>query len=144
MPVSASRRVSDSPFATPIDGWMDRWCSSAKHYVIQYLDLIPRTLTSFSVKMAAVEIKILNSGKLDSKMSASALELSLELQKLMMQMKSGFMSEDGRGVDYKALTTSEVFQKYVTKTRQLQDVKLATLEKEEKIAFFLNILFNSA
>ena len=94
--------------------------------------------------MAAVEIKILNSGKLDSKMSASALELSLELQKLMMQMKSGFMSEDGRGVDYKALTTSEVFQKYVAKTRQLQDVKLATLEKEEKIAFFLNILFNSA
>ena len=90
-----------------------------------------------------MHVNVLNTGQLDKKDIISAVELSLELQKLMLGMKGSFMSEDGRSVDYKALRTSEVFQKYVGRTKLLQEVDIATLPTREKIAFFLNILIIS-
>ena len=87
------------------------------------------------------EVVILNLGNCKNEEGKSAVQLSSELQKIMLKVKGDFISEDGREVDYKTLKSSEVFQTaFVSKTRQLQMVDMKTLERDEKIAFCINIL----
>ena len=87
------------------------------------------------------EVVILNLGNRKNEGGKSAVQLSSELQKIMLKVKGDFISEDGREVDYKALKLSEVFQTaFVSKARQLQLVDMKTLERDEKIAFCINIL----
>ncbi|KAL9979374.1 hypothetical protein ACROYT_G017028 [Oculina patagonica] len=88
------------------------------------------------------DARVLNAGGQLQENLASAVDLSKELQKLMLKIKGSFITEEGRAVDYTALKKSELFQEYVDRTQALQAVNLGSLERTEKIAFFLNI-YNS-
>jgi len=85
---------------------------------------------------------VLNAGGQLQENSLSALDLSKDLQRLMLKIKGSFITEEGRAVDYSALKESDLFQEYVDRTKALKAVKLGNLEQKEKIAFFLNI-YNS-
>lgn len=83
--------------------------------------------------------QVLNAGGQLQENLISAVDLSKELQKLMLKVKGSFITEEGRAVDYTALKKSELFQEYVDRTQALQAVDLGSLERMEKIAFFLSI-----
>ena len=93
---------------------------------------------------AASNVQILNAGEETKERPreslVSAVELSKELQKLMLKMKGTFITEEGRAVDYTALKDSDLFREYVEITKALKQVDLGSLERTEKIAFFLSIL----
>ena len=91
--------------------------------------------------MAVSEVRILNAGEQPQESLLSAVELSKELQKLMLKIKGNFISEEGRAVDYNALKESDLFREYVDRTKALKAVDLDSLERTEKIAFFLSIFF---
>ena len=48
------------------------------------------------------------------------------------------MREDGKGVSYEAFAQSELFKQYQASTVELMSVDIASLPKDEKIAFFLS------
>lgn len=94
--------------------------------------------------MSAInDARVLNAGGQLQENLASAVDLSKELQKLMLKIKGSFITEEGRAVDYTELKKSELFQEYVDRTQALQAVNLASLERTEKIAFFLSIFYLS-
>ena len=96
------------------------------------------------VQMAAMgeEPRVLNAGERPQESLLTAVELSKELQKLMLKIKGSFISEEGRAVDYSALSESDLFKEYVERTKALKEVDLGSLERLEKIAFFLSILYS--
>ena len=49
------------------------------------------------------------------------------------------LSQDGTFVDYAAMAKSPAFEAYVDATAELQTVDLRELDRDEKIAFFLNV-----
>lgn len=83
----------------------------------------------------------MNAGGQLQESSLSALDLSKELQRLMLKIKGSFITEEGRAVDYNALKESDLFQEYVDRTKALKAVNLRSLEQTEKIAFFLSIFY---
>jgi len=86
---------------------------------------------------------VLNAGGQLQEISLCALDLSKDLQRLMLKIKGSFITEEGRAVDYNALKESDLFQEYVDKTKALKAVNLGILELKEKIAFFLSIFYQS-
>jgi len=90
---------------------------------------------------AVGEVAILNSGDSSLQSLPSAVELSRQLQKLMLNIKGNFISHEGHEVDYAALKDSDLFREYVEKTKILKVVDLGSLERKEKIAFFLSIFY---
>ncbi|XP_077979261.1 uncharacterized protein LOC144434637 [Glandiceps talaboti] len=68
-----------------------------------------------------------------------AVSVSQQLQKSMLRMKGEFMSENGTGVDYKALKTSDIFTAYKIMTQDLIDVNLDSFNRTQKMVFFINI-----
>ncbi|XP_071947353.1 uncharacterized protein [Antedon mediterranea] len=67
-----------------------------------------------------------------------ALEISLDLQRLMLRMKGEFMDDFGQGVDYAKLKTSELFKIYLSKSRELSNADINTLNENQRKAFFIN------
>ena len=57
-------------------------------------------------------------------------------------MKSDYMTDDGKGVDYKSLKESSLLPEYTTLAVNLQSVQLDNLTEKEKMAFFISILFD--
>lgn len=90
---------------------------------------------------AVGEVEILNSGDSSLQSLPSAVELSRQLQKLMLNIKGNFISYEGHEVDYAALKDSDLFREYVDRTKALKVVDLGSLERKEKIAFFLSIFY---
>ena len=90
---------------------------------------------------AVGEVAILNSGDSSLQSLPSAVELSRQLQKLMLNIKGNFISHEGHEVDYNALKDSDLFREYVERTKALKVVDLGSLERKEKIAFFLSIFY---
>ncbi|KAJ7381209.1 hypothetical protein OS493_004810 [Desmophyllum pertusum] len=86
--------------------------------------------------------RILNAGEGLQESLVSAVDLSKELQKLMLKIEGSFITEEGRADDCTALKESDLFREYVVRTQALKVVNLGSLERMEKIAFFLNI-YNS-
>lgn len=86
---------------------------------------------------------VLNVGGQLQENSLSALDLSKDLQRLMLKIKGSFITEEGRAVDYSALKESDLFQEYVDRTKALKAVNLGNLEQKEKIVFFLSIFYDS-
>ncbi|XP_059417138.1 uncharacterized protein LOC132152385 isoform X2 [Carassius carassius] len=68
-----------------------------------------------------------------------ACELSEALRNLILQLYSDHLSEDGKRVDYKAMSRSPFFERYCDLAVHLQRVDLLSLSREEKLAFFINI-----
>ena len=90
---------------------------------------------------AVGDVAILNSGNTSLQSLPSAVELSRQLQKLMLNIKGNFISHEGHEVDYTALKDSNLFREYVDRTKALKVVDLGSLERKEKIAFFLSIFY---
>lgn len=88
---------------------------------------------------ARIGAGILNAGERPQEVLVSAVELSKQLQKLMLKIEGSFITEEGRAVNYTALKESALFKEYVERTHALDAVNLESLEREEKIAFFLSI-----
>ncbi len=102
------------------------------------------SLPAIWANMSAInDAQVLNAGGQVQENLAPAVDLSKELQKLMLKIKGSFITEEGRAVDYTALKKSELFQEYVDRTQALQAVNLGSLERTEKIAFFLSIFYLS-
>jgi len=87
------------------------------------------------------DTRVLNAGGQLQENSLSALDLSKDLQRLMLKIKGSFITEEGRAVDYSALKESDLFQEYVDRTKALKAVNLGNLDQAEKIAFFLSIFY---
>lgn len=87
------------------------------------------------------DTRVLNAGGQLQENSLSALDLSKDLQRLMLKIKGSFITEEGRAVDYSALKESDLFQEYVDRTKALEAVNLENLKQAEKIAFFLSIFY---
>ncbi|RDD47850.1 Glutaredoxin-1 [Trichoplax sp. H2] len=69
----------------------------------------------------------------------SASEVGEDLRRLILKTYSKYLSNDGKKIDYKGIAESQEFQEYRRAAAELQRVNVATLSKEEKLAFFINI-----
>ncbi|XP_030198445.1 uncharacterized protein zgc:152951 isoform X2 [Gadus morhua] len=67
-----------------------------------------------------------------------AAELSSIMREIVLKLFSDHLSADGKRVDYKAMKVSPLFERYCDMAVQLQRVELASLTREEKLAFFIN------
>ena len=62
-----------------------------------------------------------------------------DLRARILSMYDEHLSQDGTFVDYAAMAKSPAFEAYVDATAELQTVDLRELDRDEKIAFFLNV-----
>lgn len=67
-------------------------------------------------------------------------EVAAKVQKLMLQLKGNFMTDDGQGVDYSGLRESELFREYQDQCQQLSHVDVGKMADSQKKAFFISIL----
>ncbi|XP_070694317.1 uncharacterized protein [Pempheris klunzingeri] len=81
----------------------------------------------------------LNAGQTAACSPIQASELSLLLRELILKLFSEHLSADGKCVDYKAMSVNPAFERYCELAIQLQRVELLSLNREEKLAFFINI-----
>ncbi|XP_050975795.1 uncharacterized protein zgc:152951 isoform X3 [Labeo rohita] len=75
----------------------------------------------------------------ENNLDSDACELSEALRNLILKLYSDHLSEDGKTVDYKAMSRSLYFERYCDLAVQLQRVELLSLSREEKLAFFINV-----
>ncbi|XP_052461463.1 uncharacterized protein LOC128019508 isoform X1 [Carassius gibelio] len=75
----------------------------------------------------------------DAEVDGAACALSEALRNLILKLYSDHLSEDGKRVDYKAMSRSPFFERYCDLAVHLQRVDLLSLSREEKLAFFINI-----
>ena len=62
-----------------------------------------------------------------------------DLRARILSMYDEHLSRDGTFVDYAAMAQSPAFEAYVDATAELQTVDLRELDRDEKIAFFVNV-----
>ena len=84
------------------------------------------------------DIKILNEPFKERQCAKPALDVSKDLQRFMLRLRS----EDGKAVDYVQLKKSPLFSQYEQQARDISNIDLTTLNEEEKCAFFISILSN--
>jgi len=65
--------------------------------------------------------------------------ISQTIRKLTLKLFAEFLSEDGKYVDYKGMSTSPLWDKFKTLVTQLQRIEIASLSSDERLAFFINI-----
>ncbi|CAL8371111.1 unnamed protein product [Arctogadus glacialis] len=80
----------------------------------------------------------LNAGQTAACTPLQAAELSSIMREIVLKLFSDHLSADGKRVDYKAMKVSPLFERYCDMAVQLQRVELASLTREEKLAFFIN------
>lgn len=68
------------------------------------------------------------------------LDISLKLQRSMLQLKGHHMTEDGHGIDYERLRESELFREYIDLSTRLVTCDPSSLDHTHKMAFFISIL----
>ena len=87
------------------------------------------------------EKRVLNSARDDAGGAPRPPDsLSLELQRTMLRMRGEYMSPDGKGVDYAALTKSELFTHYLQLAGELVHCDISEQSQAERKAFFISIL----
>ncbi|XP_073768272.1 uncharacterized protein isoform X1 [Danio rerio] len=74
-----------------------------------------------------------------SETDGAGCELSETLRNLILKLYSDHLSENGKTVDYKAMSRSLYFERYCDLAVRLQRVELLSMSREEKLAFFINI-----
>ncbi|XP_059172574.1 uncharacterized protein LOC131953421 isoform X1 [Physella acuta] len=85
------------------------------------------------------ETDALNNGPVSDCLPKTANEVGELLRKMVLNLYSVFLSQDGKAVDYEGIKASEEFQLYKTMTRELIRVDIENSTREEKLAFFINI-----
>uniref|UniRef100_A0A7N0V754 DEP domain-containing protein n=1 Tax=Kalanchoe fedtschenkoi TaxID=63787 RepID=A0A7N0V754_KALFE len=66
-------------------------------------------------------------------------EIASRLRFLQYAMLEAYATEDGRHVDYRSIHGSEEFARYLRTVEELQRVDLQDMQREEKLAFFINL-----
>lgn len=89
--------------------------------------------------VADEDSQALNQGDVSQCEVTSANQLGEDLRKLILKIYNGFLSDDGKRVDYKGIAESDLFQQYQSMTLQLQRVHIEAASCEEKLAFFINV-----
>lgn len=65
--------------------------------------------------------------------------MSEGLRQLILRLYDKHLTADGKALDYEALKRDPVFKTYAKATAELQKVEIAPLDREERMAFFINI-----
>ena len=81
----------------------------------------------------------LNTFKLSSAVIPSPDLMSQHIRKLLLQLFSKFLSNDGSSVDYTGIKQSDLWQQFRLMSVELQRVDIGSMTEEEKLAFFINI-----
>lgn len=87
-------------------------------------------------------IKVLNTGKPEGVLCQEGIDVSRDLQQLMLRLKGQFMHEGDKCINYESLKESMIFQEYTGLVKQLQNVDLADLSEVQRKVFVINI-YNS-
>ncbi|KAL3162490.1 hypothetical protein ABBQ32_010153 [Trebouxia sp. C0010 RCD-2024] len=66
-------------------------------------------------------------------------EVSEGLRQLILRLYDKHLTANGKALDYEALKKDPVFKTYTNVTAELQKVEVASLDREERMAFFINI-----
>jgi hypothetical protein len=88
----------------------------------------------------AAPLNISTLGQGCNTLSSSAEDIGIQLQRSMLNIKSSFLTDDGRGVDYKRVKDSAEFKEYCKISSSLEQLDLLSLSEIEKKAFFISIL----
>ena len=72
------------------------------------------------------------------KCASGALQVAEVLRQIILGLYDSHLAADGRSVDYSALTKDPGFPLFVTATAELQAVDPSPLDRDQRIAFFLN------
>ena len=66
-------------------------------------------------------------------------QISSSLRLIILYLYDKHLASDGKALNYKALKADPAFQTYVNATAELQKADLTALNREERMAFFINI-----
>lgn len=105
--------------------------------VLGYLQLLPR-----GIGAVVLNVPSSKAATQDSAENISGTEVAAALRKSITALYAEFVTVDGSGVDYSALRASEEYKEYVTLSTQLTSVDPLTMDRNEKLAFFINV-YNS-
>lgn len=67
------------------------------------------------------------------------LQVAEILRQIILRLFEKHLSDNGKGVKYGALASDPDFWRFATATAELQGIDPSSLNREECIAFFLNI-----
>jgi len=81
----------------------------------------------------------LNTKKMAVCVKKNADQVAEEIRDIMSQIFSKFLSADGKTVDYNGIASSPLWAEYLNLATQLQRVDIETLDRDAKLAFFINI-----
>lgn len=65
--------------------------------------------------------------------------MSESLRQLILRLYDKHLTADGKALNYDALRKDPVFKTYANATAELQTVDVASLNQQERMAFFINI-----
>ena len=65
--------------------------------------------------------------------------MSEGLRQLTLQLYDEHLTADGKALNYEALRKDPMFKSYANATAELQKVDIASLDRQERKAFFINI-----
>ncbi|XP_064382280.1 uncharacterized protein LOC135331148 [Halichondria panicea] len=68
-----------------------------------------------------------------------AVDVAKDLRRYIVEIYDDFLTADGAAVDYRGISASKKFERYVHATAELKRVDLSSLSREEKLAFFINM-----
>jgi len=81
----------------------------------------------------------LNTKKMAVCVKKNADQVAEEIRDIMSQIFSKFLSADGKTVDYNGIASSPLWAEYLNLATQLQRVDIETLDRDARLAFFINI-----
>lgn len=81
----------------------------------------------------------LNTKKMAVCVKKNADQVAEEIRDIMSQIFSKFLSADGKTVDYDGIASSPLWAEYLNLATQLQRADIETLDRDAKLAFFINI-----
>jgi len=81
----------------------------------------------------------LNTKKMAVCVKKNADQVAEEIRDIMSQIFSKFLSADGKTVEYDGIASSPLWAEYLNLATQLQRVDIETLDRDAKLAFFINI-----
>lgn len=67
------------------------------------------------------------------------LDIASRLRFLFYAILEAYVSEDGKHVDYRSIHGSEEFARFLRIVEELQRVEVKDMQREEKLAFFINL-----
>jgi len=67
------------------------------------------------------------------------MQVSQQLRASLLALYDKHLASDGKSLDYKGLAADPDFEVFVSNTAELQKVDVASLNREEAMAFWINV-----